>query len=84
MAAAAGALLGTLGADFGIAAQIDDITVMHRGSGYGITFDAVVDAPTQQVYAVLADYARLGKLSPVVTVIGVEASPTGRGSACAA
>jgi carbon monoxide dehydrogenase subunit G len=79
MAAAAGALLGILGADFGIAAQIDDITVMHRGSGYEITLDAVVDAPTQQVYAVLADYARLGKLSPVVTVIGVEASTAGRG-----
>ena len=79
MAVAAGALLGILGAGFGIAAQIDAITVTHRDDGFKIAFDAVVDAPTQQVYAVLADYARLGKLNPIITAISVDVAPTGRG-----
>jgi hypothetical protein len=64
---------------FGVAAQIDAITVTHRDDGFKIVFDAVVDAPAQQVYGVLADYARLGKLSPVITAISVDAAPTGRG-----
>jgi hypothetical protein len=76
---AAGALLAVLGAGFGIAAQIDAVTVTHRDDGFKIAFDAVVDAPTQQVYAVLADYARLGKLNPIITAISVEVAPTGRG-----
>jgi hypothetical protein len=79
VAVAAGALLAVLGAGFGIAAQIDAITVTHRDDGFKIAFDAVVDAPTQQVYAVLADYARLGKLNPIITAISVEVAPTGRG-----
>jgi hypothetical protein len=79
VAVAAGALLAVLGAGFGIAAQIDAVTVTHRDDGFKIAFDAVVDAPTQQVYAVLADYARLGKLNPIITAISVEVAPTGRG-----
>jgi carbon monoxide dehydrogenase subunit G len=78
-AAAAGALLAVLGAGVGVAAQIDAITVTHRDDGFKIAFDAVVDAPAQQVYAVLADYARLGKLNPVITAISVDVGPSGRG-----
>jgi len=75
----AGVLLGILGAGLGIAAQIDSISVTHRDGGFKIAFDAVVDAPAQQVHAVLADYASLGKLNPVITAISVEVAPTGRG-----
>jgi hypothetical protein len=79
MVVPAGVLLGILGAGFGIAAQVEGITVAHRDDGFKITFDAVVDAPTRQVYEVLADYARLGKLSPIITAISVDVAPTGRG-----
>jgi carbon monoxide dehydrogenase subunit G len=79
MVVPAGILLGILGAGFGIAAQVEGITVTHRDDGFKITFDAVVDAPTRQVYEVLADYARLGKLSPVITAISVDVAPSGRG-----
>jgi hypothetical protein len=79
MVVPAGVLLGILGAGFGIAAQVEGITVTHRDDGFKITFDAVVDAPTRQVYEVLADYARLGKLSPIITAISVDVAPTGRG-----
>lgn len=79
MVVPAGVLLGILGAGFGIAAQVEGITVTHRNDGFKITFDAVVDAPTRQVYEVLADYARLGKLSPIITAISVDVAPTGRG-----
>jgi len=78
-AAAAGALLAILGTGVGVAAQIDAITVTHRDDGFKIVFDAVVDAPAQHVYEVLADYARLGKLNPVITAISVDATPNGRG-----
>ena len=79
MPVAAGVLLGILGMGFGIAAQIGGIAVTHRNDGFKIVFDAVVDAPAQLVYEVLADYARLGKLSPVITAINVDVAPTGRG-----
>lgn len=79
MAVVVAGLLAVLRVDFGIAAQIDAITVTHRDNGFKISFDAVVDAPARQVYAVLADYARLGKLSPVITAISVDVAPTGRG-----
>ena len=79
MAVAAGVLLGILGTGFGIAAQIDAITVTHRDNGFKVEFGAMVDAPAQPVYEVLADYARLGKLSPVITAINVDVAPTGRG-----
>jgi carbon monoxide dehydrogenase subunit G len=78
-AAAAGALLAILGTGTGVAAQIDAITVTHRGDGFKIVFDGVVDAPAPQVYEVLADYARLGKLNPVITAISVDVGPNGRG-----
>ena len=75
----AGVLLGILWAGFGMGAQIEGITVTHRDDGFKIALDAVVDAPAQQVYEVLADYASLGKLNPAITAISVEAAPTGRG-----
>lgn len=76
---AAGALLAVLGTGACVAAQIDAITVTHRNDGFKIVFDGVVDAPAQQVYEVLADYARLGKLNPVITAISVDSAPNGRG-----
>jgi hypothetical protein len=79
MVVPAGVLLGILGAGIGIAAQIDGISVTHHDDAFKIEFDAVVDAPAQQVYAVLADYASLGKLNPAITAISVEVAPTGRG-----
>lgn len=75
----AGVLLGILWAGFGIGAEIEGITVTHRDDGFKITFDAVVDAPAQQVYEVLADFATLGKLNPAITAISVEVAPSGRG-----
>jgi uncharacterized membrane protein len=63
----------------GFAAEVRAITVSHRDDAFKIEFEAVVDAPAQQVYAVLADYASLGKLNPVITAISVEVAPTGRG-----
>jgi len=79
MAFGAGILLATATASIGIAAQIDTLTITHRDDGYRIAFDGVVDAPTPQVYALLADYARLGKLNPVITAMSVDIAPSGRG-----
>lgn len=62
-----------------VAAGVDGVTVSHSHDGFRIAFDAVVDAPAQQVYKVLSDYARLGKLNPVIMAISVESSPTGHG-----
>jgi hypothetical protein len=77
--AAAGLVLASLCACPARAAQIDAVSVTHRDNGFKIAFDAVVDAPARQVYAVLADYARLGKLNPVITAMSVERTPNGRG-----
>jgi hypothetical protein len=74
-AAAAGFLLAAAAPAF--AAEVNAIAVSHSGASYTIAFDAVVDAPAPRVYAVLADYARLGKLNPVITAISVEAAPAG-------
>jgi len=79
MTMAAGILLASLGQGTALAAQIDAITVTQRDDGFSIVFDAVVDAPARQVYAVLSDYARLGKLNPVITAVSVESAPAGRG-----
>lgn len=78
-AAAAGILLGILGRGIGIAAQVDAVTVTDRDDGFSIVFDAVVDAPAPQVYKVLVDFARIGKLNPTITAVSVDATPTGRG-----
>jgi hypothetical protein len=75
----AGILLGIFAAGLGFTAQIEGITVTHLDDGFKITFDAVVDAPARQVYEVLADYAHLGKLSPVITAMSVDIAPSGRG-----
>jgi hypothetical protein len=79
MAFGAGILLATPAASIGNAAQIDTLTVTHHDDGFKIALDAVVDAPTRQVYAVLADYAGLGKLNPVITAMSVDIAPNGRG-----
>ena len=79
IAVAAGVLLGILGGSIGIAAQIDAITVTTRDDGYQIVFDAVIDAPAPQVYKVLSDFARMGKISPDITAVSVDVAPTGRG-----
>jgi hypothetical protein len=79
MAVAAGVLLGILGSGIGMAAQIDAITVTNRDDGYEIAFDAVLDAPASQVYKVLADFARMGKISPDITDVSIETAPTGLG-----
>jgi len=62
-----------------LAAEIDAFTVTHHEHGFNIALDAIVDAPSQRVYAVLSDYARLGRLNPVITAIDVELAPNGDG-----
>lgn len=79
MGVAAGVVVAILEASISIAAEVETLTVAHRDNGFEIVFDAVVDAPTQQVYAVLADYARLGRLNPSITAMSVEVAPTGHG-----
>lgn len=72
---AAGLALSSLAPCTGACAQVENISVTYRSGRFAIAFDAVVDAPAQQVYAVLADYARLDKLNPAITAISVEAGP---------
>ncbi|MBI2319669.1 MAG: SRPBCC family protein [Betaproteobacteria bacterium] len=74
---AAGVLLGILGGSIGIAAQIDAITVTTHDDGYQIVFDAVIDAPAPQVYKVLGDFARMGKINPDIIAVSVGVAPTG-------
>jgi len=62
-----------------LAAQSGPVVVVRDGRGFSITFDAVVDAPPQRVYEVLADYAKLGALSPAIIAMSVKAAPGGRG-----
>lgn len=76
---AAGALHGILGAGTGVAAQIDAITVTNRDDAYMIEFDAVLDAPAPQVFKVLNDFTRMGRISPDIIAVNVVAAPTGRG-----
>ena len=59
----------------GRAAQVDAVTVSHHDGGFTIVFDGVVDAPAARVYAVLSDYARLGRLNPTIIEISVEGHP---------
>jgi hypothetical protein len=80
IAVAAGVLLGILGGSFGIAAQIDAITVTTHDDGYQIVFDAVIDAPAPQVYKVLGDFARMGKINPDIIAVSVDVAPTGGGA----
>jgi hypothetical protein len=77
--AVAGIVFAALGAGSASAAQVDTLAVSHRDNGFEIVFDGVVDAPQELVYAVLSDYARLGKLNPVISAISVETAPNGRG-----
>ena len=79
MAAAVGILLTALAPGVAAAAQVHSLTVTHHGNGFSIVFDGVVEAPPPRVYALLADYARLGRLNPVITAMHVEAAPNGRG-----
>ena len=76
---AAWGLLAVIRAGNAAAAGVDGVTVSSSREGFRIAFDAVVDAPAQQVYKVLSDYSRLGKLNPVITAISVESAPNGRG-----
>jgi len=75
----AGLLLATLASTTCNAAQINSLAVTHHDGGFYIKLDAVVDAPTQRVYAVLSDYARLGKLNPVIAAMSVQKTPNGQG-----
>ena len=79
MAGAVGSLLTALAPGVAAAAQVHSLTVTHHGNGFSIVFDGVVEAPPPRVYALLADYARLGRLNPVITAMHVEAAPNGRG-----
>ncbi len=77
--AAAGVLPGILGVSIGIAAQINDITVTNSDDAYMIEFDAFIDAPASQVFKVIGDFTRMGKISPDIIAVSVDAAPTGRG-----
>lgn len=72
-------LVATAMATTCIAAEIDTLTITHRDRGFSMKLDAVVDAPTSRVHAVLTDYARLGKLNPVITATSVKMTPNGQG-----
>lgn len=60
------------------AAEVTALAISRNGDSYRITLDAVVKAPAQSVHAVLADYGRLGALSPVIAEITVQPAPDGR------
>lgn len=74
-----GILAATAMATTCIAAKIDTLTITHRDRGFYMKLDAVVNAPAPRVHAVLTDYARLGKLNPVITATSVKMAPNGRG-----
>lgn len=76
--AAVGFLIAAAGAGACVAAEVGAVVVSHSGNAFNIAFDAVVDAPATGVHAVLGDYARLGKLNPVITAISVESVPGAR------
>jgi carbon monoxide dehydrogenase subunit G len=76
---AAAALLAGLVHAQARAARSEPVLVVRDGRSFGITFDAVVDAPPRRVYELLSDYARLGALSPAIVSVSVAAAPGGHG-----
>jgi len=78
-AACAAGVLAWLGAGAARAAQLGAVTVSHDVAGYRIAFDAVVDAPARQVYAVLSDYAAFVRMNPAIVHMSVEPAPAGSG-----
>ena len=74
-----GILAATAMATTCIAAEINTLTITHHDRGFYMKLDAVVDAPTARVRALLSDYARLGKLNPVITATSVKMAPNGQG-----
>lgn len=77
VAIATATVIANAAAGSGFAAQINELTVTHRDDQFRIVFDAVVDAPAPRVYAVLSDYAALGRLNPVISTMSVDAAPDG-------
>jgi carbon monoxide dehydrogenase subunit G len=61
------------------AATIGELAITRQGESYRISFDAEVDAPPEEVFKVLSDYAQLGRLSPVITSVEVKPAPDDRG-----
>ena len=51
---------------------------LHDG-GYDVSFDALIEAPRRRVFAVLSDYAHLGRINPQITSSTFTRSPTGTG-----
>lgn len=76
LAASAALLLSLSSAS---AARFGALVVARSGAAYTIAFEAVVDAPSRRVFAVLSDYARLGELSPAIVSVRVVPAPGGRG-----
>jgi carbon monoxide dehydrogenase subunit G len=60
------------------AATIGELAISRQGESYQISFEAEVDAPPEEVFKMLSDYAQLGRLSPVITSVEVEPAPGGR------
>jgi len=74
-----GVIVASLAIAEAAAADINALDITQNGDKFSITFDAVVNAPAYSVYKVLADYARLDELSPVIVAINVYRSPDGKG-----
>ena len=78
--ACAAAFLASLGAGAAGAARLYDVEVLKGDTGLRLAFDAVVEAPERQVYAVLSDYARFGRMNPAIMSMSVAPSPDGHGA----
>ena len=75
----AGVILGPFSLRSAYAADVTTLKVFRDHDTYRVIFDAVVDAPAQQVYRLLSDYAHLDQLSPAIVTITVQTTPQGVG-----
>lgn len=62
-----------------LAAEVSRLSISQSGDTYTVSLDAVVNAPAQPVYKLLADYGHLDRLSPVITNVTVQPTPDGQG-----
>ncbi len=49
-----------------LGAQVEHLTVERSGEDYNVSLRAVLDAPLDQVWSVLTDYARFHEVSPAI------------------
>jgi len=68
-------LCGLLGTGIATAGSVERVEVSTRSNLYTLELEAVVGASPQRTYAVLTDYAHLGKLNPAVKEVQILATP---------